>query len=161
MLRLLLAILVFAGAAPAAAQIQVIDYGIYNIPVRGFSPAPQDVAGQRFTTDGTAPPVRQSETVDAQLGRQMGFRFKVTDASLVGKTITIRKTFPKLTNPETGRSDTGVVSHLAVGSTEEIYHSLYRFDYQWEMAEGNWTYELWLGDRLLHRKAFKVVVTLN
>ena len=50
--------------------------------------------------------------IDAQKSRMFGYQFRVTDPSLIGKTLTIRKLVPKLTNPKTGQSATVIQSEI-------------------------------------------------
>jgi uncharacterized protein DUF3859 len=60
-----------------------------------------------------------------------------------------------VTNPETGR--TFAVSEFetdaVVGTTTYLGYS---FDYDWEVETGEWTLEIWDGDRKLAHKTFLV-----
>jgi hypothetical protein len=152
----LLLLLAAFTAAPvgAAGQVQIQDYGVYDLSVDGTVPAPEDVSGSRNIVSNIRLQ-RQTAEIDAQLGR-----FRITDPSLVGKTLTLRTTFPPLTNPESKRRMSTQDRTFVVTGTGDLLYDGYRFDYDWEMAEGTWTFQVLDGARVIAEQKFKVIVPM-
>jgi hypothetical protein len=158
----LAAALLLAAAEPAAAKnngIEIVDYGIYDHTITAVVPEPKDVAGER-TTVADVRLREKTDLIDAQKSRMFGFQFRVTDPALYGKVLTTRKLVPKLTNPKTGRSATSVEGEVIAGP-ETIFLNAYGFDYDWERAEGEWTFQVLLDGKVLAEKKFKVILPLN
>ena len=155
-----LAIVALALAAPAQAsgQVEIKDFGFYDLSVDGSVPAPEDISGSRNIVSNIRLQ-RQTEEIDAQLGRSFGFRFRVTDPALHGQQLTLRTIFPPLTNPESKRT-MGTQDRTFVGTSELLYDG-YRFDYDWEMAEGIWTFQVLHKGRVIAEKKFKVIIPMN
>jgi hypothetical protein len=155
-----LAVVALALAAPAQAsgQVEIKDFGFYDLSVDGSVPAPEDISGSRNIVSNIRLQ-RQTEEIDAQLGRSFGFRFRVTDPALHGQTLTLRTIFPPLTNPESKRT-MGTQDRTFVGTSELLYDG-YRFDYDWEMAEGIWTFQVLHKGRVIAEKKFKVIIPMN
>lgn len=155
-----LAVLVFALAAPvwASGQVEIKDYGFYDLSVDGSVPAPEDISGSRNIVSNIRLQ-RQTEEIDAQLGRSFGFRFRITDPALYGQQLTLRTIFPPLTNPESKR--TMVTQDRPFTGTNEVLYDGYRFDYDWEMAEGIWTFQILHNGKVIGEKKFKVIIPMN
>jgi hypothetical protein len=155
-----LLVLTLALAAPAWAsgQVEIKDFGFYDLSVDGSVPAPEDISGSRNVVSNIRLQ-RQTEEIDAQLGRSFGFRFRVTDPALMGKQLTLRTVFPPLTNPESKRTMT-TQDRPFIGSSELLYDG-YRFDYDWEMAEGIWTFQILHNGKVIGEKKFKVIIPMN
>ena len=153
-------VLALALAAPARAsgQVEIKDFGFYDLSVDGSVPAPEDVSGSRNIVSNIRLQ-RQTQEIDAQLGRSFGYRFRVTDPALMGQTLTLRTIFPPLTNPDSRRTMT-TQDRPFVGTGELLYDG-YRFDYDWEMAEGIWTFQVLHKGRVIAEKKFKVIIPLN
>jgi hypothetical protein len=156
------ALFLAAAARPAAAAdrgIEIVDFGVYDHIVTQVIPEPKDVARERTTVSNVR--LREkTEVVDAQRGRMFGFQFRVTDPALYGKTLVTRKVVPKLTNPKTGRSATIVEGEITAGP-DTVFLNAYGFDYDWERAEGEWTFQVLLDGRVLAEKKFKVILPMN
>jgi hypothetical protein len=153
---------VFLAAGPAAATergIEIVDYGIYNHTVTGVVPEPKDVAGERSNVTNLSLRER-TLVIDAQRGRMFGFQFKVTDPALYGQRLVTRKIVPKLTNPKTGRSATTIEGDLVAGPGT-VFLNAYGFDYDWERAEGEWTFQVLHEGKVLAEKKFKVILPMN
>lgn len=157
-----LAFVLLLAATPAAAAdrgIEIIDYGIYDHTVTAVIPEPKDVAGER-TTVANIRLREKTDLIDAQRSRMFGFQFRVTDPRLYGKTLTTRKIVPKLTNPKTGRSATVVEGEFVAGPGT-VFLNAYGFDYDWERAEGEWTFQVLHEGKVLAEKKFKVILPMN
>ena len=155
-----LALLALALAAPAkaAGQVEIQDYGFYDLSVDGSVPAPDDVSGTRNIVSNIRLQ-RQTEEIDAQLGRSFGFRFRIVDPALHGQALTLRTIFPPLTNPESKRTMT--TQDRQFTATGESVYDGYRFDYDWEMAEGIWTFQILHNGKVIGEKKFKVIIPMN
>ena len=154
--------LALLAAVPAAqaSQVEIKDYGFYDLSVDGSVPAPEDISGSRNIVSNIRLQ-RQTDEIDAQLGRSFGLRFRIADPSLVGKTLTLRTIFPPLSNPESKRTMTTQDRPFSVGSTDDVLYDGYRFDYDWEMAEGIWTFQILHNGKVIGEKKFKVIIPLN
>lgn len=171
---LLLSIALSALAIPGAALAQgakadsahtihqngakILDYGIYRHNVLGYTKAPNDISGQRFTA-GNVRLIRKTQTILAQLNLTFGFRYRVTDPALLGKELQIVVRFPKMTNPANGKTGTQLIDSFVATGVER--RELFRFDYTWEMAEGRWTFQVLDGKRVVVEIPFRVIVGLN
>lgn len=155
-----LALLALALAAPAQAsgQVEIKDFGFYDLSVDGSVPAPDDISGSRNIVSNIRLQ-RQTEEIDAQLGRSFGFRFRITDPALYGQQLTLRTIFPPLTNPESKRTMSTQDRHFT--GTGELLYDGYRFDYDWEMAEGIWTFQVLHNGKVIAEKKFKVIIPMN
>ncbi len=136
----------------------VLDYGIYSHGVLGYTEAPKDISGQRFTATDVRL-IRRTQTILAQLDLTFGFRYRITDPKLLGRHLTITVRFPKMTNPANGRSGTKLVDHFV--ATGEERRELFRFDYTWEMAEGRWQFQVLDGPTVIVEIPFRVIVGVN
>lgn len=153
------AALFLAAAAQADRRIEIVDYGVYDHVVTQVIPEPKDVAGERTTVTNIR--VReQTVVIDAQRGRMFGFQFRVTDPALYGKTLNTRKIVPRLTNPKTGRSATTVEGEFTA-EPGTVFLNAYGFDYDWERAEGEWTFQVLYRGQVLAEKKFKVILPMN
>lgn len=161
--RLAAALFLAAAAQSAAAAgergVEIVDYGIYDHTVTSVIPEPKDVAGER-TTVANVRLREKTEIVDAQKSRMFGFQFRVTDPALYGRTLVTRKLVPKLTNPKTGRSGTAVEGEVVAGPGT-LFLNAYGFDYDWERAEGEWTFQVLHDGKVLAEKKFKVILPMN
>ena len=162
-LRILSALAIVAlgcGVAQANQRVEIVDYGIYDHVVTEIVPEPKDVAGERSTVSNIR--VReQTTTIDAQRGRMFGYQFRVTDPALVGQTLTLRRVVPPLTNPKTGETATVIERDTVVAQQGQLFLNAYRFDYDWEMAEGVWRFQVLYQGQVLAEKKFKVLIPMN
>lgn len=157
---LVLATAILAAGAQAGERIAIVDFGIYEHKVERFEPEPSHVSRERvIVTNVTL--LRHAEEVDAQLGRMIGFQFRVTDPALVGQTLTVRRVVPPLTNPKTGQTATTIERDIVVSHEGQLMLNAYRFDYDWEMAEGLWRFQVIHNGRVIAEKTIKVVLAMN
>ena len=150
--------LALATPAQASGQVEIKDFGFYDLSVDGSVPAPEDISGSRNIVSNIRLQ-RQTEEIDAQLGRSFGFRFRIADPALHGQQLTLRTIFPPLTNPESKR--TMVTQDRPFTGSSELLYDGYRFDYDWEMAEGIWTFQILHNGKVIGEKKFKVIIPMN
>jgi len=150
--------LALATPAQASGQVEIKDFGFYDLSVDGSVPAPEDISRSRNIVSNIRLQ-RQTEEIDAQLGRSFGFRFRIADPALHGQQLTLRTIFPPLTNPESKR--TMVTQDRPFTGSNELLYDGYRFDYDWEMAEGIWTFQILHNGKVIGEKKFKVIIPMN
>ncbi len=164
-MRALAALLIVLPAAVISAParggppISVVDYGVYMLSVDHRAAARQTLSGQRNVVSNIRI-FRRTRTVLGQLGRSIGYRFRIADPTLLGRQLTLRTAFPPLQDPQTGRTGTSQ-SRPFMPLSSGVYYDGYRFDYMWELAEGLWRFQLLDGEKLLHEEVLRVVVPLN
>ena len=149
----------FSGPAQSAPPISVVDYGIYMLSVDHRASAQRTLSGERNVVSNIRI-FRRTRTVFGQLGRSIGYRFRIADPTLLGRQLTLRTAFPPLHDPETGRTGTSQ-SRPFMPLSSGVYYDGYRFDFLWELAEGLWRFQLLDGKKLLHEEVLRVVVPLN
>jgi hypothetical protein len=158
--------LILLAAAPARAgdgdrqRITILDHGIYEHRVDRFEAEPKHISRERVIVSGVVL-LRKADEVDAQPGRMFGFQFRVTDPALVGRTLTLRRIVPPLTNPATGETATTIERDVVITHDNQLVLNAYRFDHGWEMAEGLWRFQVVLDGQVIAEKAIKVVVPMN
>jgi hypothetical protein len=131
MKRLILVVLALVLAAPGCSmlglggdkekpQLEMVDHGLYR-------------GGALAMTTEAAP---------KKLGTTFGFRFKVLDAGSSGemavKTVTLT---PGYIDPGTNQV-VHKTERVDTVKTGEIYDCMFSFQYEYEMATGDWTLEV-------------------
>lgn len=164
--RILAAVAAFVLLSPGVTRagdperIAILDYGIYEHKVDRFETEPRHVSRERVIVSDVAL-LRTADEVDAQLGRMFGFQFRVADPALVGETLTLRRIVPPLTNPKTGETATAIERDIVIAQPGQLVLNAYRFDYDWEMAEGMWRFQVLHKGKVIAEKAIKVIIPLN
>ncbi len=146
--------------AGEAQRIVIVDYGLYEHSVITTVPEPRHVSGERIIVSGVRL-LRSADEIDAQLGRMIGFQFRVADPALVGRPLTLRRLVPPLTNPKTGVTAQIIDRDMVVTRLDDVWLNAYRFDHAWEMAEGLWRFQVIHDGVVIAEKAIKVIVPLN
>ncbi len=99
----------------------------------------------------------EGPVVRSQIGLSFGVRFRLTDPEL--RRIAYFQevvTHPLMTNPKTKLTSTGR-SEDKLGSNNDWNFTFYTFEYEWELATGEWTFEfLTLDDEPLAKITFEV-----
>jgi hypothetical protein len=147
-----------AAAATAEPKVVVIDHGLYETGQRTQTPMPMSVSGT-MNLVGHVRLISSTREIVGQLGDSFGFRYRVLGVP-PGETITIRTNHPMLTSPETGRSMTYGQRDDVVTSDGERYTG-FSFDARYEIAEGQWSFQVIYKGKVLAEETFKVVVPLN
>jgi len=161
----LFAMLVFSVAAVAvmpvradAPRVEIIDHGLYVTGPSTRVPMPRSVSGQMNLVSNVRL-TKETRDVMGQLGTSFGFRYRIQGVP-AGATITIRTLHPKLTDPATGRSMDYGERDQTVSPGEERYTG-YSFDATYEIAEGDWAFQIIYNGQVIAEQRFKVVVPIN
>jgi hypothetical protein len=154
------ALLLLFAAAPAAAEaprVEIFEHGVYAAGPMKHVPAPNQIGGQRWQAQVRL--LERTETVAGQLGRIFGIRVQVNDPALLGKPFTMRIRHPKLTAPS-GRSGTETFYRTATPPGQRELGYFFAFEHTYEIAEGDWTFEVVHDGQVLAAKTFRVIVTM-
>jgi hypothetical protein len=148
-------------AAPAAAAdvsaLSVVEFGLFRARTIGHIPAPRAV-DERTNKLGDVVFYSQTSKVPARLGIRFGARFRILGAP-ASRSVTLRAIWripePGIVKPETGTRYRQSISDIAtsIGATTLLG---YGFDEPWEIRCGDWTQEVWFGDRKLLSQTFMV-----
>jgi hypothetical protein len=151
------AALTIVGAhARQVTTIEIVSYGIYTLDVTQSERAASGLLHNTFTNIRHA---ATTTTIPARQGVNFGFKFHVTGWP-TGQTVEFRKValFPapglkSPTSAEPMRKDEVKLTET-IGETS---YTGYTFDDPWELVPGEWTFQLWSGNRELAEKTFTVV----
>lgn len=152
--------LLLAVAAPAAAdpaRVTIIEWGIYAAGEMTHVPAPDQIGGQRWRAQVRL--LEKTETVAGQLGRIFGIKIVVNDPALLGKPLTFHIRHPRITAP-TGRSGTETFYRTATSPGQRELGYFFAFEHTYEIAEGDWTFEVVHEGQVLASKKFRVLVNM-
>jgi hypothetical protein len=159
------AVLAFSAAAvgvqPARAEkprVDMIDHGIYATGPGTRVPMPISVSGQMNLVSNVRL-TKETREIMGQLGTAFGFRYRIEGVP-AGATITIRTHHPKLTNPDTGKSMDYGERDQTVSPGEERYTG-FSFDATYEIAEGEWSFQIVYRGQVIGEQKFKVIVPIN
>ena len=158
-----LALLAPPVLAPARAmaeppRVEILDHGIYATGTRTTVPMPISVSGKMNLVSNVRLTEKTREVM-GQLGTSFGFRYRIHGVP-DGANITIRTRHPRLTNPETGKSMTFGERDQPVTDGGERYTG-YSFDASYEIAEGEWSFQIIYEGRVIGEQKFKIVVPIN
>jgi hypothetical protein len=161
MLSLLLLTFSFVSACAQAEhidRIDIVDYGTYTARTEGHLTAPGTAAG-RWSTLGNIQHATTTQTVPAQLGTRFGFSYVVVgepQGMLVSLHVVTIYPSPGLNNPANPPARERDEYDRAVHVGEELYTG-YRFDHDWEVVPGTWTFQLWYEGRMAAEQKFTIV----
>ena len=157
------ALLALPVLAPARAQaeqprIEILDHGIYATGTRTTVPMPISVSG-KMNVVANVRLLQATREVMGQLGTSFGFRYRVHGVP-DGATVTIRTRHPRLTHPDTGKSMNYGEREQTVTDGGERYTG-YSFDASYEIAEGEWSFQILYQGRVIGEQKFRVIVPMN
>jgi hypothetical protein len=147
------------SAAAMGASVKVVEYGIFKTSGVRRIAMPHSVSGEMNLVSHVRL-VRAATVIAAQPGRSFGWRYHFRNLP-AGATVTLRTLHPALTNPKTGRTMSLSERRVRIDHPENIRYTGYTFDNAWEMAEGQWRFQILYKGRVIGEKPFKIVVPLN
>jgi hypothetical protein len=154
-------LLVSAWPLTTAAEqprVEILDYGTYETGPRTTVPMPISVSG-KMNLVAHVRLIQETREILGQLGTSFGIRYRINGLP-PGAAVTIRTRHPRLTDPETGKSMAYGEREQAVIDGEERYTG-FSFDATYEIAEGEWAFQIIYEGRLIGEQKFKVVVPIN
>jgi hypothetical protein len=153
--------LVFVAAFSAAAaepRVEILDYGRYETSARTTIPMPISVSG-KMNVVSNVKLVEATREIVGQLGSSFGFRYRIHGVR-EGDPILVRTRHPLLTNPETGRRMDYGEREQPASPGEERYTG-FSFDASYELAEGEWRFEIVHRGKVIGEQRFKIVIPIN
>ena len=156
---LIAAKLCVAAQAQQIQSIEIKDVGIYDVEKRGTVDAPGVPIAHHRNIAGATKLIRRTNIIPATIGTNFGFRYSIV-GDPIGAPVSLRMAgqFPLGGGRDqtTGQILKGweFVFPGTLGS--ESYYS-YTLEQDWELIPGNWTLEIWQGNRKLAEQSFTVV----
>ena len=145
-------------AAADQLRVEILDYGTYETGTRTSVPMPVSVSGKMNLVSHVRL-TQETREIMGQLGTSFGFRYRIHGLP-EGATVTIRTRHPRLTNPDTGKSMNYGEREQAINGSEERYTG-FSFDATYEIAEGEWSFQIIHEGRVIADQKFKVIVPIN
>lgn len=146
-------------AAAAGPSVDVIEYGLFKTSGVRRIAMPRSVSGEMNLVSHVRL-IRKATVIAAQPGRSFGWRYRFRGLA-PGATVTLRTLHPALTNPKTGLTMAFSERLVRVDRPQNIRYTGYTFDNAWEMAEGEWRFQVVYKGRVIGEQPFKIVVPLN
>ncbi|MGE0733769.1 MAG: DUF3859 domain-containing protein [Alphaproteobacteria bacterium] len=141
-------------------SIAIVEYGEYKTDAGRERVAERTVSGI-IKDVSMVEHIKQTDVIFGQLTNSFGIRYTLKGdfdptAGLMHRTI-----HPPLTNPKTGKVSTISEYDGVIGSNRVNVYRGFTFDDRWELAEGEWIFQIYYQGELLAEKKFKVVIPLN
>ena len=136
-------------------RADVVEYGIYNMTAQGAQPQEGQPAPNYKEAQGPTL-ITKTDVIPAVLGTSFGFKFKIAGSPSGSElVVTVKNYYPSLQKP---------------GSEEIIREQQYQYKYKiretgyvgytleqdWELAQGDWKFQIYYEDKLLVEKSFIV-----
>ncbi len=150
-----------APKAPATTGIlaTVLEYGYYRVETEGNLYSDATAPSGKVQAGATVNLAELTDQIPVEKGRLFGFQFRITGFD-TQDTVVIREvvTHPKMTKPD-GTVSTGYTSEvgLNVRQGEVTDYAGYRLDNDYELVDGPWKFEFWLGDKKILEQSFTTV----
>jgi hypothetical protein len=160
LLTLLLLIPSSAAEAGQAERAQVIWAGTYSAQIIGTVEQPATAMGKTNKL-GAIRKLETTTTITGKLGTNFGFEYALLGGppgAQAAIEIVVVLPEPGLRNPATGkhtRRERWQPSPSLLGGATIVG---YRFEMDWEIVPGRWTFQIWQGDRKLGEQSFCVIV---
>jgi hypothetical protein len=151
-----------AGCAMSAyaADLQgavIGRYGIYQSDVTKKEPAAKAAAGYKTVSENIVF-MLQTDKIMAAAGTKFGFEYIIQGSPEGDKVdLMVKYLHPPMTNPASGKTFAGqdiITEQRTIGGPELIG---YEFDEAWEIVPGQWTIQLFYGDKKLAEKTFQII----
>ncbi|MGW8161948.1 MAG: DUF3859 domain-containing protein [Desulfobulbales bacterium] len=101
--------------------------------------------------------VRETATVPGRIGMVFGIKY-IFHSGRKKQPVryTCRISHPPITNPESGSTFTSIIEEKE-GNADEINADFFEFEYDWEIREGTWCFEILDGEKTVLKKTFKIL----
>jgi len=148
-----------AAQSPQITRIDITDFGVYNLEAHEVIQRSAEGLHQREVANVQL--ARQTRIIPLQKGVHFGFHYAIVGTP-DGAPVQLRMVtlYPPggLHNPAVAtpilRSEFSVTR--SIGGRQESYHGV-ALDYDWGLVSGDWTLEIWYGDRKLASEVFTLV----
>lgn len=148
------------AARAESPSISIVEFGEYRTDAGQERIAERTVSGI-IKDVSLVEHIKQTDVIFGQLTNSFGIRYTLhgdfdASAGLVHRTI-----HPPLTNPKTGKVSTISEYDGIIGGNRVNVYRGFTFDDRWELAEGEWAFQIFYKGQLMAEKKFKVVIPLN
>lgn len=149
--------LCFAAQVRGAAiqDAMIVDFGIY----KGAGETSVDMKNSpsgKLLVGGAANLVKQTDKIPAKIGVKFGFRFSLSDKEKK-RNLKFVYLFPKIKNPQTGQVSNRFEFSGRYNGDGVLVGVFNDFSDPWDLVPGEWTFQVFDGDRMLVEKKFTVV----
>jgi hypothetical protein len=160
---LLISTIVF-GALPAqgqgpAVKAEILSYGLFESKVAETQDRPETAAGKRDVV-ADFKLLKQTDIIVAKIGVEFGIEFRVSGVPATQKDVMVavvtRFPPPGLTNSKGERFAEEKTNVRVVPGRRE--YEGYTFEEKWELAAGEWVFEVYFEGRKLAERRFTVVL---
>jgi len=151
-------------AESADVRGRVISYGLFKIPAKGESvKAPKTPTGETQVIENVPQnkPVLISSTnrIPAKIGIQFGMWYEIANVPVANGEVEVTAVVkhPTITKPD-GESSIGftVVENVSVKDQRIVSWSGYGFEYDYELAAGEWEFEIQFKGTTICKQKFTV-----
>jgi hypothetical protein len=136
-------------------EVKIVDFGIY----KGSGEASVGVSNSpsgNLLLGGQTILVKQTDKIPAVLKSKFGFRFMPSE-ELKKKKLKFVYLFPEIKNPQTGQVLSRYEAQAGYDKSGRPVGMIYDFSEKWELVTGEWTFQVFDGDRKVVEKKFTVV----
>jgi len=147
---------VATGAADQAPGGRVIKYGLYEVLRTGRLVDNPDTSTGKAHSSSTIQFIEQTDRIPIKMGNYFGFQSRIEPLPGVSF-IKLKKvvTHPEMVLPDgSKKSGYEVVEIKKVSSGVAFTTSGYSLDEDYELVEGEWTFQYWLEDKMLIEQKF-------
>ena len=157
-LALLLSVLLFQtlDRQGHVERLDVIDAGFYKMRLTGKSyDAPKAAAGV-WHAAADLELLKETPAKSAVVGTAFGVRFRSEGQPASAKLRSVWKIpSPGTLNPKSGKTSREDISEFNIKIGADSFRG-YSFDEPWEAVPGEWTLQIWQGDRMLLEQSFMI-----
>ena len=134
--------------------VEIVEYGIYTAKESGEALSRGTARGERVVLSDVEL-AEQTEDVPGKLGTRFGFYYSLTGSRGNDLDATIRIIHPATRNPRT-KKETTVETWTQKCRAAMPHYAGFTFDEEWEIARGEWRFQVLDEKRLLAEKIFMV-----
>ena len=145
------------AAQPRVDRIEIVSAGLFKSKIAKRIASPSSATGTRDVI-ASERLLRRTTEIEARLGVEFGLRYRIIGAPKGGKVaVKIVTIYPGdgLRNPKsdkpTQREELNVDREIG-----RVPYESYRFDHDWEMVPGVWSFEFWYDGHKLAEQKFTV-----
>lgn len=143
--------------AQSVEKATMLEFGIYG-PAKQERILDPNTPGGYILKGFTESLASQTNRVPTTIGTKFGFRYSLKPkAGAKHARLAIVYVFPKMTNPETGKSFTRHVGRVLYKFGAPATYVIYNLEEEWEGVPGKWTLQIWEGKTKLIEKEFELV----
>jgi len=141
----------------AIRKIKIVEYGNCQ-PKEGTTKDKSEESPTGYFLHADAIEfIEISKSIELRIGLNVGISYQFETDSNEGEIVDFecKISHPQLTNPETNERFV-VTSEKKDGWSDELGFDFYSFEFDWELQQGNWTFEIILNDKVMCEQTFEL-----